>query len=182
MRRTGFKRKIRKPLRRTSWSKIDGTKDGIVKKEKTHDAGWWQKKCDDKMQDINRSLNKRCEVDTNLPCQTGHHFVTKSLSSWLRYKFENLIPISFAKHFEHHTKNDPHVMDVVIQKRGREWVEWIEQNRRNSQKTGIFYYKEIYEWLSKIEKEISEGNLENAIKLMKHDEHKRFVRVGDKMA
>lgn len=201
MKRTGFQRKIVKPMKRTPLRSISTKKlvdmafehrDNAIKsgwnlqdkskKPKAHNSGWWMKKCDDKMQDINRAVNKRCEVDPNRPCQTGHHFVTKALSSWLRYKFENLIPISFTKHFEHHIQNDPHVMDVVIQKRGREWVEWIEKNRRNPQQTGISYYKEIYAWLESIEEQIKNGNLQEAIKLMKYDGTKRFIAVGDKMA
>ena len=181
MRRTGFKRKIGKPMKRTPLKKVSPNK---IKKPKTHNASWWQKKCDEKMQDINRRLNKRCEVDPNLLCQTGHHFVTKALSSWLRYKFENLISISFSKHFEHHTKNDPHVMDVVIQKRGREWVEWIESHRRLEQKTGIDYYKNIFEWLTEIDKMIDTGDMNGDIELMKDKSYgnRKFIRIGDKMA
>lgn len=165
----------RTPLRRVSPNK--------VKKPKAHDAGWWQKVCDSKMQDINRSLNKKCEI-SNGPCQTGHHFITKAQSSWLRYKFENLIPISFARHFDHHQKSDPSVVARVVQLRGEEWLEWIEQHRRLSQSTGISYYKAIYSWLSEIENHIEAGRLEEAKRLMKSydTEDKRFIKFRDQMA
>lgn len=118
-------------------------------KERSHPQGWWQRKCDDLMQDVGRKQTEKCEVCGGLN-QVGHHYITKSLSSFLRYEFRNLIPLCHSCHFKHHKMNDPHIHNTINRKRGDEWVNWIEANRRNEQKTGVSYYKEILEWLKSL--------------------------------
>jgi len=112
------------------------------KKERSHSQGWWQRKADDLMQDVGRKLTNNCMVCGG-PNQVGHHYITKSLSSFLRYDFKNLIPLCHGCHFRHHKQNDPHIHSTVNRKKGDEWVDWIESIRRTPQKTGVFYYKEI---------------------------------------
>lgn len=116
------------------------------KKEKSHTPGWWQTKCDDLMQDIGRRLNDKCEV-CGRENQVGHHYITKSLSSFLRYEFKNLIPLCHSCHFKHHKMNDPNIHNTINRKRGDEWINWIESVRRSPIRAGVSYYKEIYEYL-----------------------------------
>jgi len=35
----------------------------------------------------------------------------------------------------------------ILHKRGEEWQAWIESVRRTSIKTGVFYYKQVYQQL-----------------------------------
>lgn len=113
------------------------------KKERSHPAPWWQKKCDDKMQDVGREFCRQCEVCGG-PNQVGHHYITKSQSSFLRYEFKNLIPLCHSCHFKHHIKSDSYIHNTINRKRGQEWMDWIESVRRKEQKTSVGYYKEVF--------------------------------------
>lgn len=120
------------------------------KKEKSHDGAWWQKKCDGHMQDIGRMLHQFCEV-CGSKNEVGHHFITKSLSSFLRYEFRNLVPLCHSCHFKHHISSDPSISATIIAKRGMGWFSWIESVRRNEMKMGIGDYKKLhYEYKLKI--------------------------------
>lgn len=118
------------------------------KKEKSHSSSWWQKKCDSLMQAIERTRWNRCEV-CGKANEVGHHFITKSQSSFLRYEWKNIVPLCHSCHFKHHIQSDPHISATIIQKRGKEWYEWIEAHRRLGVKTGVNYYKQVWEHLTK---------------------------------
>lgn len=121
----------------------------LRKKAKAHSQGWWQSKCDDVMQDVHKTMFERCLVCGGMN-EVGHHFITKSLSSFLRYEFKNLIPLCHSCHFKHHIKSDPNISATIIEKRGQDWYRWIEENRRKEIKTGIFYFKAKHEELLKL--------------------------------
>lgn len=147
MKRTQWLKKNTKPMKRSYLRKVSPNK---VKKPKSHDAGWWQKKADSLLQDINRASGGHCEVCGG-ENQVLHHYITKALSSFLRYEFKNGIKLCRSCHFTHHFQEDAHIMETVERKRGSEWVDWIEQHRRLEQMTGVKYYREMCE---KLEKEL----------------------------
>jgi len=115
------------------------------KRRKAWSASRWQRECDSLMQQINRANFEYCEA-CGQKNEVGHHYVPKSQSSFLRYCFKNLIPLCHSCHFRHH-KGDPVVAARILHKRGEEWQAWIESVRRTSIKTGVFYYKQVYQQL-----------------------------------
>lgn len=121
----------------------------LRRKAKAKSAGWWQTKCDDLMQDIHKFMHKNCLVCGGVN-EVGHHFITKSLSSYFRYEFKNLIPLCHSCHFKNHIKDDPNIPATIIRKMGQEWYDWIEANRRNPIKTGVFYYQQIHSHFTNI--------------------------------
>ena len=155
--RSGFKYKPTKPMRRTPLKTISPNK---IKKPKAHNASWWQRKCDDLMQDINRLRYRTCEV-CGRKNEVGHHVITKALSSYLRYNWLNLVHICHSCHFSHHIQSDPSILAKLIETRGKEWYDNLEKVRRTPQKTGIKYYQDIYTQLEKekilLEKDLSTG-------------------------
>ena len=139
MKRSGFKQKRTVPMKRSA----------LRQKAKAKSAGWWQSRCDDLLQDIHKFMFEKCLV-CGKKNQVGHHYITKALSSFLRYDFRNLIPLCFSCHFKHHIQSDPYINQTINRVMGQEWVEWIESVRRTPIKTGIKYYQEIHEKLSRI--------------------------------
>ena len=144
MKRTGFKKRIGKPMKRTP----------LAKRAKSHTAGWWQREADDLMQEINRATGGHCEACGGKN-EVLHHYITKALSSFLRYKWENGIKLCRSCHFTHHFQEDAHIMETVERKRGKEWVDWIEAHRRLPQQTGVKYYQGICEGLEKMKIKLS---------------------------
>ena len=119
----------------------------LNRKAKAHTQGWWQSKADTAMQHVHKTMFTNCMVCGGKN-EVGHHFITKSLSSFLRYDFKNLIPLCFSCHFKHHIMSDPSISATLIEKNGQEWYLWIEKNRRNPIKTGVSYFKAKYEELT----------------------------------
>lgn len=107
---------------------------------------YWRNKCDRLLQEINRKINKRCEV-CGKHTTVGHHFFPKSVSSALRYDWDNIIPLCNGCHFKHHNGN-PTIHAVVIGKRGLFWYDNLEKKRHKIIKISISYYKKIYDELS----------------------------------
>jgi hypothetical protein len=125
----------------------------LAKRAKSHSAGWWQRESDDLMQTINRLSGGACE-SCGGKNEVLHHYITKALSSFLRYRWENGIKLCFKCHFNHHIRNDPAIMERVERKRGTGWVDWIEEHRRLPQQTGVKYYQQIHAEFSKLLEEL----------------------------
>ena len=119
------------------------------KKAKKGTEGWWRSRADDLMQDIERKMYDECLVCGG-PNQVGHHYQTKQSSSYLRYDFNNLIPLCNSCHFKHHIMFDPYIAFTIVKKMGKKWAENIEADRRKPVKTGITYYQQKCEEFEKI--------------------------------
>lgn len=115
-------------------------KTPLRKKAKSHSEGWWRNKADDLMQDVHKTMYSNCLVCGGKN-EVGHHFITKQSSSFLRYNFQNLVPLCRNCHFAHHIKSDPSVSAKIIKVLGANWYNWIEKVRRTVIKTGIVFYK-----------------------------------------
>lgn len=115
-----------------------------ARKERSHPAGWWQKKCDRLMQDVQRAKIRKCEVCGG-PNEVGHHYHTKSNSSFLRYDWRNFIPLCHSCHFKHHNKSDPAIHNTINMKRGPQWVQDLEGDRRKASDMTVGRLKALYE-------------------------------------
>lgn len=119
------------------------------KKERSHPQGWWQKVCDRMMQDIQRKRIPNCEV-CGKKNEVGHHYHTKSMSSYLRYDWRNLIPLCHGCHFKHHKMSDPAIHNTVNYKRGQDWVTSLEGDRRKPADMTVYRLKRLYAEYKKI--------------------------------
>jgi len=104
----------------------------------------WRLKCDRKMQEIGQNNNPRCLLCAN-PVQIMHHFFPKSVSSFLRYNWDNLIPLCNGCHMRLHQSGDPRYEQRIIAAKGENWYENLEIHARDYQKVNVGYYKEVYQ-------------------------------------
>lgn len=117
-------------------------------KPKTLSPSEWQKKCDTRLQEKGRELYKKCEV-CGKPISCLHHFFPKSVSSRLRYDWDNLIPICNGCHMRHHQANDPTIHGTIIKKRGQAWYDFLLKKKYETVRVNVEYYKYIWEMLNK---------------------------------
>ena len=104
-----------------------------------------QKQCDILYQKVGLKDNPKCEVCGEI-AEVIHHFIPKSLSSYLRYSKENGVPICNECHSKVHFQ-DPHINAMIIFKRGKEW-ELSLNSLRDRQVIGArtnAYYQKIKE-------------------------------------
>jgi len=88
-----------------------------------------KKKCDRLLQQKYVLLNPFCLV-CSAPTSEMHHYIPKSRSNNLRYDDMNLIPLCRECHCKIHQENDPRINQEIIRKKGHEWADIIEENRR----------------------------------------------------
>ena len=112
-------------------------------KARTLTPSQWQKKCDKKLQENGKIRYSKCEV-CGKPISCLHHFFPKSVSSRLRYDWDNLIPICQGCHSRHHQANDPRIHGTVIDKRGLQWYHELLKKKYEGIKVNIEYYKKIW--------------------------------------
>lgn len=77
-----------------------------------------------------------------------HHYVYKSQSNFLRYNLDNLVRICPECHTRHHKSGDSEIMSRVIVKRGIEWEQGLQSQRRTPQKLTVSYLQEIIKQLT----------------------------------
>ncbi len=106
---------------------------------------YYRVKCDKRMQEIGREIHDKCLV-CGQPMSCHHHFYPKSMSSALRYDWENLIPLCAYCHFSHHNGN-PDIHAKVIKIKGEKWLDSLQVKRTLLVKPSIKYYKDILEKL-----------------------------------
>lgn len=102
--------------------------------------GQFRNACDKKLQELGRQKFKVCEV-CGKPIHCLHHFFPKSVSSFLRYCWDNLIPICQGCHMRHHQAGDPTIHGTIIKKRGQAWYDKLEKDKRNYLKVNKEYYQ-----------------------------------------
>ena len=61
----------------------------------------------------------------------------------LRWDKENLIPLCKGCHLAHHQKGDYRINEAIIEKKGREWLEYIEYERQIIFKDNLTNLREI---------------------------------------
>ena len=59
-----------------------------------------------------------------------HHFVQKKQSLALRWELTNLVSLCKGCHLAHHQKGDYRINEIIIAKKGKEWLREIEEKRK----------------------------------------------------
>lgn len=102
----------------------------------------------DKLYQIKLIEKKPFSVVSGLPTEVIHHYIPKSQSAYLRYDWDNGVPLTHAEHFAHHTKGDPEIAAAILKHYGRKWHDDLNLRRRNIQKTNKGYLLEVIDTLT----------------------------------
>lgn len=138
MKRTGFKKKLTKPLKRCK-----------LKRQSKMPIPKLQRMCDKLYQQVGKRLMP-FSIVSGKPTQVIHHFFTKQSSSRLRYDITNGIPLTFGEHFAHHIKSDPTIHAKIIMVKGQIWYNNLFIRRRDYVKTDRQHYEKVYKYLSSL--------------------------------
>lgn len=71
-----------------------------------------------------REWGNQCELCERLASKP-HHFIPKSRAQILRFDPQNGVPLCFPCHHRFHYTGDPRIIDAIIQKRGKEWKDYL---------------------------------------------------------
>ena len=113
--------------------------------------GKLQKDCDRLMQEVGKKLYPKSLI-SGLPTEVMQHLVEKSVSSRLRYDWENLIPLTHAEHCRLHQSGDLWIVTQIIKKRGGlEWFEALRKRGREIIKINREYYEQQKEKLKELQ-------------------------------
>lgn len=110
------------------------------------EMGKLQAQCDKKMQILGKLLYPKSLI-SGKPTQVMHHFVPKSVSSRLRYDWDNLIPLTNAEHCRLHQSPDPDIEMQIVAKKPKGWYESLQIKRQEYQKVNKAYYAIVLEKL-----------------------------------
>lgn len=75
-------------------------------------------------------LPDKCFV-CNRQADELHHYIQKGQSSALRWDRNNLIPLCVSCHWKHHRLGDERIHERIEDKKGKEWLIYINSNRNN---------------------------------------------------
>lgn len=109
--------------------------------------GQFRNACDKKMQEVGKKKFPK-SVISGLPTQVMHHFFPKSVSSFHRYNWDNLIPLTNGEHMRLHQSGDPSYEEIIKRIKGQKWFDELEKHKRDYIKVNKEYYKIILEKLS----------------------------------
>jgi hypothetical protein len=104
----------------------------------------------DKLYQIKLIELKPFSVVSGLPTEVIHHYIPKSQSAYLRFDWDNGVPLTNSEHFAHHTKGDPEIAAKILKHYGEKWHDTLNQRRHIIQKTNKSYLLEIIEDLTKL--------------------------------
>lgn len=107
-----------------------------------------KKKLDRMLQQKYTAKNRSCLV-CGSPVSCMHHYIRKSQSLYLRYDPRNLIPICSKCHTKLHKAEDPRINQEIIRKKGHQWADDLEQDRRKIFKDSLTNLQEIEEKLTR---------------------------------
>ena len=116
------------------------------KKTKLPKIGKLQKDCDRRMQEIGKIIHPKSLI-SGQPTEVHHHFIPKSVSSALRYDWDNLIPLTNAEHCRIHQSEDPDKEMQIVRIKGLDWYNNLKAKSRNPMKINREYYSEVMEKL-----------------------------------
>jgi len=130
MKRSGFKKKKTKPMKRGRLHKLSP-------------IGKLQRECDKLMQEIGKKIHPHSIISGN-PTEVHHHFVPKSVCTALRYDWDNLIPLTNAEHCRLHQSPDPDIEMRIAEIKGVDWYKALQAKRRQTIKVNREYYTKVY--------------------------------------
>ena len=110
-----------------------------------------QKQCDSLMQETGRKRFPKSLI-SGLPTQVLHHFVPKSVSSMLRYDWDNLIPLTNAEHCRLHQSPDPTTNARILEIKGMDWFKELKKRSVMYHKVNVAMYEEVK---ARLENELS---------------------------
>lgn len=126
------------------------------RKTKSKRVGYWNSKADAVFQNIGRMTYE----DTGCLICSGeysclHHIVLKSKSTFLRYKWRNVIPICGKDHFNIHSTDlteAKKLLEQVIEIKGQDWYDnlMVEKDSNKYMNAGYTYYRDMFYRLQKI--------------------------------
>jgi hypothetical protein len=96
--------------------------------------------CDKKMQEVGKQKFPKSLI-SGLPTQVMHHFFPKSVSSFHRYNWDNLIPLTNGEHMRLHQSGDPQYEHKIIEIKGQKWYDELERTKRSYLKVNREYYE-----------------------------------------
>jgi 5-methylcytosine-specific restriction endonuclease McrA len=106
-------------------------------------------KADRLLQQIGRKIYSKCEI-CGKPMDCLHHFITKASSSYLRYYWDNLIPICTSCHVKIELRKAHELTAIIVLKRGEEWLKGLTKKAHLYVKTDRKYYEYIISNLKKM--------------------------------
>jgi len=77
-----------------------------------------------------------------------HHYIQKKQSLKLRWDERNLIPLCKSCHCKHHIAGDPHINEVILRKKGFEWANELEEERRVFYKVNVKILEDLISRIS----------------------------------
>ena len=102
-----------------------------------------QKQADTLMQEVGKLKYPKSLV-SGLPTQVMHHYVPKSVSSGLRYDWDNLIPLTNGEHCRLHQSPDPDIENKILFKKGGEkWYQQLRFRGNQYHKVNVQMYRDI---------------------------------------
>jgi len=117
-----------------------------TKLAKRSSIGKLRNMCDKKMQELGKKKFPK-SIISGLPTQVLHHFFPKSVSSFHRYNWDNLIPLTNSEHFQHHIAGNPQIHAVIIATKGQKWYNNLNKHKRDYVKINSDYYILMFEKL-----------------------------------
>ena len=100
------------------------------------------KKCNDLWQQIIKILHPYCEI-CGRPTKVGHHFIYQSEANSCKFYIPNGIGLCKKHHFLiHHTGKKCEIAGQIALKRGQEWFDDLQKQKRVIVKTILGWYEE----------------------------------------
>lgn len=108
-----------------------------------------KQKCDALLSPLIIKLFPKCLLCGN-HTQVAHHFIKKSVSSYLRYFFPNLINLCSGCHFRLHFNDEGLWNGKIALIKGKRWLDRLERDKRKYIKINSEYYEKTYKKLKKM--------------------------------
>lgn len=115
--------------------------------KKRNSLGKLRNECDKLMQIIGKKKYPKSLLSGE-PTQVMHHFFPKSVSSFHRYNWNNLIPLTNGEHMRLHQSGDPTYEYRIIEIMGDDWYENLAKHKRDYVKVNVAYYQQVFQELS----------------------------------
>lgn len=176
MKRTGFKQKIRKPLKKSGFKKRTGVwnkKHATVKNELLG-ANYWhtrkanlRKRANRRIQAPVAKMQKACDalltpiikliyprsILSGQPTEVAHHHIKKSTSNSLRYYLPNLIPLTHEEHRILHA-NETYWNEYIENLKGADWKHNLDRKRQETVHTDLIWYTKQHSYLTAVYKSL----------------------------
>jgi len=105
-----------------------------------------QKECDKLFQEVGK-LKYPKSIVSGLPTQVIHHYCPKSVSSMLRYDWDNAIPLTQGEHCRLHQSGDPEINNKILLVKGLDWSIALRAKGRLYHKVNMEMYRQVKERL-----------------------------------